>query len=237
VKLFGGKVEFGFSSNVDGNLDFRFDNEKVVLARRGVFFARENIDPKSTIVMIAEHESKVIIVTNKDAGRGVMSAKDQYVCDGLTTREQGLNLVLSVADCIPLVLYDKRNKILAMVHVGSKNLTNGTTKKAIETIKKLGPGNSEVSVTTGPFIKKCCYGFDRIPNHLSELRDYFIKKGNKFYLDTESALRDQLMASGIKKENILISPLCSMHDGFPSHKRSLDEKLPESRMLVYARMV
>lgn len=235
MKLFEDKIYFGFSDNSDGNLDFRFDAKNVVLEKREKFFARENIDPKSAVVMIAEHGNKMFDISNEDAGKGVSSADTQYVCDGLITKEKNLNLILSVSDCIALVLYDKKNETLAMVHVGSKNLAIGTVGKAIDIMKG---DNSEIYATTSPFIKKCCYGFDKIPEHLKPLKKYFIKESDTFYhLDTEAALKDQLLAGGIKEENISISKLCSMHDNFPSHKRSQKESLSESRMLVYARMI
>lgn len=268
MKVFDGKIGFGFSNNSDGNLDFRFDDEKAVNKRRTRFLNREDIDPKSSVVMIAEHKNNILKVTEKDKGKGVISVESQYVCEGLITCQKALNLILSVADCIALVLYDKQNKILAMIHVGSKNLAMNTAKEAIEKMKDMtGTDDVDIYATTGPFIKKCCYSFDKIPEHLKVLEDYFISsfhhperksrdplKINRerdfsvshfmksvemtpsYYLDTESALRDQLIANGIKKENIFISKLCSKHDGFPSHRRSLEEGLPESRMLVYARM-
>lgn len=235
MKIFDSKVEFGFSCLDDGNLDFRFDDKNVVLKRREKFFTRENIESNSSVVMIAEHGNKMMDILKDDAGKGVDSADTQYVCDGLIAHEKNLNLILSVADCIALVLYDKKNETLAMVHVGSKNLAIGTVGKAIEAMKV---DDSGIYVTTGPFIKKCCYEFDKIPEHLKPLEKYFIKENDILYhLDTEAALKDQLLAGGIKEENISISKLCSMYDGFPSHKRSQKEGLSESRMLVYARML
>ena len=122
-----------------------------------------------------------------------------------------------------------------MVHVGSKNLAIGTVGKAIRAMKG---NNSEIRAITSPFIKKCCYEFDKVPPNLKNLKNYFIRENeNLYHLDTEAVLKDQLLASGIKEENIEISSLCSLHDGFPSHKRSQKENLPESRMLVYARMI
>jgi len=238
VKIFAGKVDFGFSNLDDGNLDFRFDDKKAVNKRRTRFFNREDIDPKSSVVMIAEHKNRILEVSEKDKGKGVISVKNQYVCDGLITKDKGLGLILSVADCIALVLYDKQNKTLAMIHVGSKNLAMGTVREATRKMKNIaGTDDADIHAATGPFIKKCCYGFDKIPEHLKILENYFIKENESLYsLDTESALRNQLKAQGIKDENIHISKLCSKHDGFPSHRRSQEDGLPESRMLVYARM-
>ncbi len=234
MNIWENKVNFGYSSLADGNLDFRFDDKEIVASRRKEFFARVGIDPAKSVAMIAEHANNMALVTAGDAGKGIFSSDDQYFLDGLITREKNFNLILAVADCIALVLYDEANEVLAMVHVGSKNLAIGTVDKAIQAIKI---NNSKIHAATSPFIKKCCYRFETIPKHLEALKDYFIEKDGAYFLDTESALQNQLIESGVKEENIEISRLCSMHDNFPSHRNSKKMNLPESRMLVYARML
>jgi len=236
--LFADKIEFGFSDNSNGNLDFRFDSADIVNQKRGEFFTQKGIDPKSSAVMVAEHKNRIFKVLQEDAGKGVASSDNQYLCDGLITREKNLNLILSVADCIALTLYDEANENLAIVHVGSKNLANGTIGKVAESMREMANADMDIHATTGPFIKKCCYKFDKIPEQLKSLGKYFIQESENLYsLDTETALKDQLLASGVKETNIEISPLCSKHDDFPSHRSYQDTGRGESRMLVYARMV
>ncbi len=238
MTIFNGKVEFGYSSLVDGNLDFRFGKQDIVKKRREEFFARNHLIPQKSVVFIAEHANKIAEVGPEDAGKGVFSSNDQFVLDGLITRSKGLNLCLLVADCVALVLYDKTNGILALVHVGSKNLALGTVGKAVEKMREAADGQeAEIGAATSPFIKKCCYDFYKIPEHLIGLKEYFIERDKLFYLDTEKVLHEQLLAAGLKEENIEISKLCSYHDKFPSHRRSDEAGESESRMLVYAKMI
>lgn len=238
MRLFGDKVEFGFSDNLDGNLAFRFGSLGAVNEKRRIFFKREGVDPEASVVMLPEHSNKVVEVSKTDGTKGVYKLDDVIRCDCIYTKVKGLNLLVTVADCVALVIYDSVNEQLAMAHIGVKNLSIGTIREVFRTIKENSHSEANFYAITGPFIKKCCYNFDKVPEHLANLKDYFIKKGSdEYHFDTESALKDQLIASGMKKENIFISELCSMHDGLPSHRRSQKENLPESRMLVYARMV
>lgn len=235
MKVFDGKVEFGYSSLEDGNLDFRFDGQETVNARREKFFEAKGINPEKSVVMIAEHKNHFAFIQNKDAGKSVWSPDDQYFLDILITKEKDLTLGLLVADCIAIALFDKVNETLVLAHLGSKNLASSTLDEAVKLIKKEAAKEPEIYAVTSPFIKKCCYKFDKIPEHLASLEDYFVKKEDFYFLDTEKILKDQLAKNGIKNFNV--SPLCSYHDGFPSHKRSQEKGEAESRMLAYARMI
>ncbi|RJO61548.1 laccase domain-containing protein [candidate division WS5 bacterium] len=274
MKLFEDKVEFGFSDNSDGNLAFRFGDIDDVNQKRRIFFKKEGIDPETSVVMLPEHASNAVEVTKRDSGKGVYKLDDAIRCDCIYTRDKNLNLLVTVADCIALAIYDSANEQLAMAHIGVKNLSIGTVGEVLRVLKENSDNEADFSAITGPFIKKCCYGFDKIPEYLKNLENYFIpsschperqpkdplkirerdssaRRATKsarlpdgqvgmtecYYFDTESVLRDQLVEAGVKKENISTSGLCSMHNDFPSYRRSLKENLPESRMLVYARMI
>ena len=49
--------------------------------------------------------------------------------DALITNQINKPMIIKVADCIPIILYDRENKVIALVHSGWK----GTLKKIIIT--------------------------------------------------------------------------------------------------------
>ena len=75
--------------------------------------------------------------------------------DALITQEIGVALVVLVADCIPLLLWDELHGSIAAVHVGRRGLVNGIASKTVEAMRVLGAKN--ISASLGPSICGKCY--------------------------------------------------------------------------------
>ena len=51
--------------------------------------------------------------------------------DAMITTKKNIPLVIKTADCIPILLYDKENKVLALVHSGWKGTLNNIVGKTV----------------------------------------------------------------------------------------------------------
>ncbi len=51
----------------------------------------------------------------------------QTIADGIITNQLGIVLTISVADCVPVFLFDAKKRVLALIHAGRE----GTRKKII----------------------------------------------------------------------------------------------------------
>ena len=154
----------------------------------------------------------------------------QYTFDGfdaLTTDQPGTTLIIRVADCVPIILFDAVNKILSVVHAGWKGTLEGisahTVKKMINHYKS---NASDIIAGIGPSIGQCCFAvqkdvadlfYNRIPNaHM------FIKEKNmRTFINLGEANRLQLTEQGIKKENIEVADVCTSCNShiFFSHRK------------------
>lgn len=141
-------------------------------------------------------------------------ALDGY--DGFITATPNIPLLVRVADCVPVILYEPYRKALAVVHAGWKGTAGGIAAKAAGLmvqhyqcdIKKIRAG-------IGPSIGPCCYEVRQ------DVAECFRKiMGNKrflmpeaaeniFSLDLQEANRQQLIAAMLEPENIELSWLCT----------------------------
>jgi YfiH family protein len=119
--------------------------------------------------------------------------------DGLLSKIKNQILAIRTADCIPLLFYSPKEKIVGNLHVGRKGLAKGI----IEEVAKFFKDPKEVLVGIGPHIRKCCYEFqERDYLEMKNWDKYFEKRNGKFYLDLTQILLDKLFALNFQKKNI-----------------------------------
>jgi YfiH family protein len=72
--------------------------------------------------------------------------------DALVTRTARLALVAQVADCTPVLLWDRRARVVAAVHAGRRGLSAGVLPRAIETMTQLRARPERMYAVVGPSI-------------------------------------------------------------------------------------
>ncbi len=134
-------------------------------------------------------------------------------CDAVITNQSNIPLMVMVADCIPIMMYDPIHRVIAAVHAGR----NGTFKEiAPKTIQKMqkhfDTKPNQLLVALGVSIHPCCY---EVGEDLADItkqsfgEKYIQTRQNKRYLDLQTLNHDQLLNIGVPDENIEISPICS----------------------------
>ena len=99
------------------------------------------------------HQPTVLVVTEEHRGRGARSLADAVpATDALVTTVPGIVLVVMVADCVPLVLFDPRRRVLACVHAGWGGTVRGVTPAAVAAMQQLGSDPADLVVGIGPSI-------------------------------------------------------------------------------------
>jgi YfiH family protein len=79
-------------------------------------------------------------------------------CDALITNEKNLPIMVTVADCIPVLIYDEKKEVIAVVHSGRAGCFKHIVKKTIQKMEQQFSSNlKDIKVHLGPSIKKCCY--------------------------------------------------------------------------------
>ena len=136
--------------------------------------------------------------------------------DALVTNQPGICLCVQTADCVPVLLFDPENRVVAAVHAGWR----GTVKKIAEVAvlkmqQKYHSNPKNILAAIGPSIGPEVYEVGdevvievqkNIPFHEKTLQK---KPSGKFHFNLWEANRQLLLAAGLKGNNIEISEECT----------------------------
>ena len=136
--------------------------------------------------------------------------------DAIITNEKNVPLLILTADCVPVVLVDKVNKAVGLVHAGWSGTYGKICSETLQSMKENYNTNTEdVVAIIGPSIGKCCYevSYDLVekfsallPNadeKIYEIRD------EKYYLDLWEINTQILKEFGVLKSNIINMNICT----------------------------
>ncbi len=174
--------------------------------------------------VVQRHTDTVLRVSSSDRGAGVTRADFDSPADGLFTTESGILLTVRTADCVPVLIADKRGRFCAAVHSGWRGTAAGITARAVSLAAKAGIPPLDIIAAIGPCIGGECYEVggelrESFPPYLS---DCFTPRGGKFLLDLTEANIKVLENCGIPSHNISCADECTYCRGelFFSHRRS-----------------
>ncbi len=131
--------------------------------------------------------------------------------DGIILDKKGLVGLIMVADCNPIVLYDRTKRVAVLLHAGRLGVERGIVFRAYEILQKQYQSNpSDIFAYVGPSIRGCCYEVGR--EVMSEaLRVGEILREGRIYLDLIAVLEAQFGEIGIF--DYRISLLCTCCSG------------------------
>ncbi len=134
------------------------------------------------------------------------------VCDALVTDRDDIALAVMTADCIPILMADRKRGVVAAVHAGRNGTLLGIGVKTLETMTETFRCRpKDIDVMMGPAIGPCCY-------EVSEEVAKIVRKsaGEKYvngrYLDLKSLNRDAFLKAGIEPGRLQISDICTCCD-------------------------
>lgn len=187
-------------------------------------------DPECWVTGHQVHSDRITVVTRKEAGRGGLDKMSRLPdTDGLVTDEQGICLMVLSADCVPVLLYDPSQQVIAAVHAGWRGTAARIAAKAVAVMKEcFGCLPERILAGIGPSIGPCCFEVNedvaRVFRELFPAERGIVIPGRregKFQVDLWEANRMELMEAGVKSANIEIAGMCSVcHPGrFFSYRR------------------
>ncbi|MFQ5431949.1 MAG: peptidoglycan editing factor PgeF [Nitrospinota bacterium] len=141
----------------------------------------------------------------------IVPTKESKECDGdvLIMTEPGIAGGILTADCLPIIMADPVNKIVALVHAGRLGLFSLILKKTIEEMKsvyKTDPADLVVGI--GPGMRSCCYevGEEIFEGEVDAFKKFWNSDGK---LDMIFAANSQLLEAGVLMTNIHDSEICT----------------------------
>jgi purine-nucleoside/S-methyl-5'-thioadenosine phosphorylase / adenosine deaminase len=142
--------------------------------------------------------------------------------DSLLTQRRNLLLAISIADCVPVLIFDKNGKAVAAVHSGWKGTAKNVTGKTVNVFRdELNSNPEDLIAFVGPSAGSCCYEVgEDVARHFAE--SYRRSNGvqGKYNLDLKRAIESQLIEAGVLAGNIEVSDRCTICDlNFHSYRR------------------
>jgi hypothetical protein len=147
--------------------------------------------------------------------------------DALVADQAGLLLVIKTADCLPILLADRKRRAVAAVHAGWRGTRAGIVERAVGIMTdRFGVSSSDLLAAMGPCIGASCYevGEDVRGEFLESgfPSDLFVPTGRpgKFMFDLPGANALQLRIAGVPPEQIDLVDACTHCDsGLYSYRR------------------
>jgi polyphenol oxidase len=162
--------------------------------------------------------------------------------DGMISNDPASAIAVRAADCVPLLMADRKTGAVAAVHAGWRGTAARAAVAGLEALsREFGSKPEDVVVAIGPAIGSCCYEVG------TELVDAFAAAGHERYLidrwflaaapprgsrerqplrlDVAGANRDQLILAGVPEDQIHLAGLCTaMHLDVLTSYRAEKEK-------------
>ncbi len=141
--------------------------------------------------------------------------------DGLVTTTPNLWISIRTADCLPILMADRKLKIVAAVHAGWKGTVHQIARKSVAClIDEFGSNPDDLYAAIGPGISECC--FEVGPEVAIQFDPIFLKLGktNNPFVNLKQANVSQLLLAGLSLNHIDVADECSMSTpGFHSFRR------------------
>lgn len=207
------------NTGADGNvLNMAFSGQAEDDARANQALAADSLGFEALFRAGQVHGDKSVVAEKAAIG----NERIQYLgkgYDALITRDQGLGLLITLADCQGVILHDPGSEVLALVHNGWRgSVTNILGKTVSRLEQEFGADPATMLAGISPSLGPCCAEFI---NHTSELPESFMDYhvGNAHF-DFWAISQSQLTQAGLKAENIELAGICTVcSDEFFSYRK------------------
>ena len=200
------------------------DSKKNVLNNLKVVCKKINCSSKNLILLNQIHSNKFYFIN-----KNYKFKKKKLNGDALITNVKKIALGVLVADCVPVLIYDKNLKIISAIHAGWKSVYKEIIKKVVKFLIKKGSNTKNLVAVIGPSISEKSYEVQK------DLKGKFLKKDkqskfffkirkNKTYFGLNKYVYYHLKKLGIKNLEIIKKNTFDPKNNFFSARRSIQNK-------------
>ena len=197
------------------------DNKKNVLRNLKIVSKKIGCSRKKLILLHQVHSNKFSFIDEK-----YNFNNKKIKADALITNLRNVAIGILTADCVPILIYDKKLKIIAAIHAGWKGVYKDIIYKVIVFLKKKGSNTNNLYAAIGPCI------FEKNYEVQKDFKDRFLKKNkknsiffksrkNKTYFSLNNYVYNQLKLKGIKNTELVNKDTFDKKNNFFSARRSI----------------
>lgn len=235
------RIGHGFSTREGGvstlshtrtmNLSFMLgDSDDTVRANMRLFCMYAGVSYEGLVGSPQFHSSTVRYVNMSNAHEGI-DRENISSSDGFVTDVKGVSLIVRMADCTPVLFSGEKadgSPVVAAVHAGWRGTVSGIGANAVSEMEALGAVPESIKAAIGQCIHSCHFevkedfrksvseirGKEFAARHIKEAED------GRMFADMVSMNVEILIEAGVLRENIDVSPCCTVCDpkAFHSHR-------------------
>ena len=203
----------------------RGSNDKKKYVRDNIMIACKKIykSYKKIILLNQIHSNKFFFIKN------YKFKKSKMIGDAIITDQRKIIIGVLTADCAPVLIYDKKLKIISAIHAGWKGAYKGIIKNVVEQLRKRGSKSKNLIAAIGPCISQKSYEVQndfksKFLKQNKKNKIFFNNVKNKTYFSLNKYVNYQLKSLGIKKVDIIDQDTYKEENNFFSARRSINKK-------------
>ncbi|MBQ2056722.1 MAG: peptidoglycan editing factor PgeF [Bacteroidaceae bacterium] len=206
------------------------DNPEHVSQNRRLLCAELGIDTSRLIVPHQIHKTAVLNVDDEFLSLKADEQKEKLEgIDALITDRSKVCIAVSTADCVPILLHDKRRKVIAAIHSGWRGTVQDILSATISEMRKhyeseaiditaqIGPSISVDSFEVGDEVYEA---FEKAGFDMNEIAE----RHAKWHINLWEACKIQLKQCGVATDNIHIANICTLKNKefFSARRQGID---------------
>ena len=178
---------------------------------------------KNIFLLNQIHSNKLVYIDNN------YKLTKKPKADAVITNQKNLPIAVLTADCVPILIYDNKKRIVAAIHAGWKGAFKGIIDKVIKFMVKKGCSLKNITAVIGPSISVKNYEVKEdfkkkfIKKDKKSLK-YFKIENNKLYFDLSQYVYSQILQNKIKNIDTIKLDTFDIKNKFFSARRALSLK-------------
>jgi polyphenol oxidase len=181
---------------------------------------------------ISKKSKEIFLVKQIHGSKSIFLSKTSNIknkstfADAIITEKKKFPIAILTADCVPLLIFDKKRKMIAAIHAGWRGAYKEIVQKVIKFMFNKGCKKEDMIVAIGPSISVKNYEVgeqfkDRFIKKDKMNIKFFKKEKNKIYFDLPNYVKKQVKLNQIKNIDLLNIDTFNKKNNFFSARRSL----------------
>ena len=177
---------------------------------------------KKIILLKQTHSNKYHFIDNELKNTNLIG-------DALITNVKNTAIGVLTADCAPVLIFDKKRKIIAAIHVGWKGAYKDIIKRVLKYLFKYGSNPKNLIAVIGPCISQASYEVkkdfeEKFLRKNIKNKIFFKKLKNKIFFSLNKYIYHELEKLGLKNLEIIKKDTFDSKNHFFSARKSLIKK-------------